>query len=75
MSKIVGVALALAIVKGGELVILYHALPTLRRLWGRLLAADNNGYLIAMRAPGNAFRRFKEMDDLKISAGSQKEDH
>lgn len=44
MSKIIGVALALTIVKASEIVVLYHALPILRRLWERVRANGNTAY-------------------------------
>ena len=40
MSKIIGVAVVLVIVKGGEIIVLYHTLPILRRLWEKPQAAD-----------------------------------
>ena len=49
MSKIIGVAVALVIVKGGEIIVLYHTLPILRRLWEKVLAPGNTEYSVEMR--------------------------
>lgn len=84
-----GVVVALAIVKGGEIIILYHAMPILRRLLGRLLAADRNVYSIKIRTSSrDLFRRglesatrnvlrvvCKGMEGLEISHRGKTEDH
>ena len=44
MPKIIGVAVGLLILKGGEILVLYHTMPILRRLWVRVLAPNNSRY-------------------------------
>ena len=89
MSKALGVVVALAIVKGGEIIVLYHAMPVLRRLCIRLLAAHRSVYSIQMRTSSrdllrhapviaiqNALRTVcKGMEDLEISHRAKTEDH
>lgn len=89
MSKLMGVVVALAIVKGGEVIVLYQAMPVLRRLWGRLLAADRSVYSIEMRTSSRDLFRYglvsairnvlravwKRMEDLGISHRAKTEDH
>jgi hypothetical protein len=48
MSKVIGVAVALVIVKGCEIIVIYRAMPILRRLWEKVLATGNVGYSFEM---------------------------
>jgi hypothetical protein len=90
MSKIVGVAVALVIVKGGEIIVLYHTLPILRRLWEKVLATGNTAYSVetrtwsfhsakqtAVNAICDSFRilsQSQETNSLQISARGENED-
>lgn len=49
MSKVIGVAVALVLVKGCEIIVIYHAMPILRRLWQRVLTTSDTGYSLDMR--------------------------
>ena len=49
MSKVIGVAVALVIVKGCEIIVIYRAMPILRRLWEKVLATGNAGNSLETR--------------------------
>jgi len=49
MPKVIGITVGLLILKTGEIILIYQAMPLIRRLWKRVLATDS--YRYAPRLP------------------------